>query len=253
MKAKKQINYADYIRVIAMFFILLCHIVQENSNVYIQMSAQIFNIGVPMFFILSGFLFGISTKNITKWKEWYKKRIKRIFIPYWFFVIILGIIYIIQRKGIFNLNWLLLVFGLQGSNVGILGAGQTWFITSIIICYLCTPLIRKIANNEYANVIMAMLYVIFPCILSLFKPAWPSTLLCPITSYSIAYLIGKNINKIDFKMNYAFIAILILGTAFGIRFISRIMFDGTFLYERVIVQYTSSIGAFCICYIVSAK
>ena len=153
---------------------------------------------------------------------------------------------IIQGKEIFNLNWLLLVFGLQGSNVGILGAGQTWFITSIIICYLCTPLIRKISNSKYVYIIMAIFYVIFPCILSLFEPAWTSTLLCPITSYSIAYLIGKNIDKIDLKMKYAFIAIVILGIAFGVRFISRIMFDGTFLYERVIVQYTSSIGAFCI-------
>lgn len=43
-----------------MVSILLCHYVQESTNAYIQMSAQLFNIGVNIFFIISGFCFGLQ-------------------------------------------------------------------------------------------------------------------------------------------------------------------------------------------------
>lgn len=57
--AVKNYNFAIWLRVAAMFSILLCHFVQQSQNSYLNMSAQFFNIGVELFIILSGFLFGI--------------------------------------------------------------------------------------------------------------------------------------------------------------------------------------------------
>lgn len=56
---RNEYNFATYYRVLGMLFILLCHFTQESSNIYLNMSAQFFNIGVDIFIILSGFLFGI--------------------------------------------------------------------------------------------------------------------------------------------------------------------------------------------------
>ena len=55
---RTQYNFATWIRSFGVVAILLCHFVEQNSNPYLQMSAQLFNIGVEIFFILSGFLFG---------------------------------------------------------------------------------------------------------------------------------------------------------------------------------------------------
>ena len=55
----KQYGFATYFRVLGVILILLCHFVQQSTNTYLNLTAQFFNIGVNMFFILSGFLFGI--------------------------------------------------------------------------------------------------------------------------------------------------------------------------------------------------
>ncbi len=69
-----------YIRVLAMFSIILCHLFQTYHLVG---WSDIFNMGVQVFFVMSGFLYG--HKQIDNWKEWYIKRAKRIYIPYLIF------------------------------------------------------------------------------------------------------------------------------------------------------------------------
>lgn len=59
----KQLHFATWLRVAGMVSILLCHFVQQSWNPYLNMSAQFFNIGVELFIILSGFLFGIRGGN----------------------------------------------------------------------------------------------------------------------------------------------------------------------------------------------
>ena len=59
-------GFATYYRALGTLFILLCHFTSQSSNQILDMSAQFFNIGVEMFIILSGFLFGIRGGGITK-------------------------------------------------------------------------------------------------------------------------------------------------------------------------------------------
>lgn len=94
---KKYYEFATYFRVLGVIFILLCHFVQESSNTYFNLSAQFFNIGVSMFFILSGFLFGIRGREEGEHEilRWYKKRLKRIYIPFELFCIIYYSLYIV--------------------------------------------------------------------------------------------------------------------------------------------------------------
>lgn len=78
---RQTLNFITWLRIFAVICILLCHYAQESNNVYVKMTAQFFNIGVSIFFIISGFCFGIQGA-LVDWKKWYKKRAKRIFIPY---------------------------------------------------------------------------------------------------------------------------------------------------------------------------
>ena len=89
----KQDNLIILLRVFAMILILVCHIVQEHSNEYIKMTAQFLNVGVSIFILISGYLYG--TKKINEnYVQWIIKRAKRILIPlYIFMAYLLLIIY----------------------------------------------------------------------------------------------------------------------------------------------------------------
>ena len=74
----KRLEFISYLRVLAVASIFLCHLVVESLNPYVQMTGQFFNIGVEIFFIISGFCFGLQGE-IKDSIKWYKKRLTRIF------------------------------------------------------------------------------------------------------------------------------------------------------------------------------
>lgn len=136
----KKYNFATWLRAVAVIMILLFHFVIESNNTVLNMSAQFFNIGVDLFIILSGFLFG--TQGEIKWAwVWYRKRLKRIFVPYELFILLLAVVHIVMGKFVLKMDWLWLMLGLQGSVVGVQGAEQTWFITPLLLCYAITPVV----------------------------------------------------------------------------------------------------------------
>ena len=72
----KQLHFATWLRVAGMLSILLCHYVQQSHNALLNMSAQFFNIGVELFIILSGFLFGIRGGGDNRYKGLVSETIK---------------------------------------------------------------------------------------------------------------------------------------------------------------------------------
>lgn len=68
----KNLSFLTWIRATSAIMILVCHYVEQNSNAYIRMFAQFLNIGVHLFFILSGFLAGY--RGIAKpYNRWFRK------------------------------------------------------------------------------------------------------------------------------------------------------------------------------------
>lgn len=197
--SEKRIDFITRLRAISTIFILMCHLTTHCSIGLIAMTSQFFNIGVDIFFIISGFLFGLKN-DISSPVKWYLKRIKRIFIPYEIFVIILLIIHLIKGIFSFTVDWVLLIFGMQGSVVNVLGAEQTWFITPLLICYLFTPILAKLTDKLDSKVKKALfisVLIVLPIILSLFESPAVKTLLAPLSCYSLAYLLGKNFDKVS--------------------------------------------------------
>lgn len=253
---REKISFAEGIRFLGVIFILICHYVQQSSNAMLNMSAQFFNIGVPIFIILSGFLFGIRNEgSVSEISIWYKKRAKRIYVPYELFVIILAVITLICGNKILTINWLFLILGLQGSVVGVLGAEQTWFITTILFCYLCTPfvswIISKISRLNKGMMVFTILVAIIPLVLACIPPVFVSTVFSPVCWYALAYLIGKHYNPKALSAKKAILAFLLMILLFALRIAVRFLFDGTIFYDRVAVGYTQAIAAFCIFYIVA--
>lgn len=251
---KKDIQFAEEIRFLGVILILLCHYTEQSINVWCNMSAQFFNIGVPIFIILSGFLFGVREggKNAL---SWYIRRIKRIYIPYELFVIILAVITLLCGGNIITSDWLFLVLGLQGSVVGVYGAEQTWFITALLFCYLLTPIIRfivlEIRESRNKIIIYTAIFLMIPIALSFIPPAFVYTLFIPFCWYALAYLIGYKFTEIKLTSIGTICSFVLMLLVFGVRILMRMNFDGSYLYDRITVSYTQAIAAFCIFYIIA--
>lgn len=148
-------------------------------------------------------------------------------------------------------DWLWLILGMQGSIVGVQGAEQTWFISSILLCYLATPIFAKCCAENYSRNITKGVLSVMPVILALAAPAYVSTVYVPICWYGLAYFIGSEATRIQLCTKGAFCAFLTMCSAFGVRLIARMMVDGTILYDRIVVSYTQVIAAFAMFYIVA--
>lgn len=247
---KKQYYFATHLRTTGALLILLCHFTAQSSYEILNMSSQFLNIGVEMFLILSGFLFGVGGDEPVK--QWYIKRVKRIYVPYELFVFFLAAIYLVLGYNILKLDWLWLVLGVQGSIVGVWGAEQTWFITPLLICYLLTPIIKKILNEirtkKYRIMLMTMIGVM-PIVWALFENSAIYVLLTPVSCYLFALILGHYFNNVKVNNKYLVYATCIMICSFGIRVILKCLCDGTIFYDRIIVKYTQMLAAFCIFYI----
>lgn len=217
-----RINSICYLRVLAMVFILLCHFNAENEHEIIRATAQFFNIGVQIFFVVSGFLAGKHLIQKISWRRWYFKRLKRIYIPYELFLIFLAIFTVRVGMSLLNINWLLLAFGLQGTNVGVLGAEQTWFISSLLICYLLTPAINGLYEQITNKYLFLIVVLVFPLVLLMLREVWAFTLLSPLSEYAIGIYLGKNNIENKLANKRLPMMMLLLVMAFSFRVAGRV-------------------------------
>ena len=156
---KKELNI-QLLRITSMFMILLCHFCNESGNTVGNALGQFLNVGVFIFFIISGYLFG--KRNIDNTKEWYIKRCIRIFIPLWVWTIVVNIIYaVIGMEGEISIKYIVItMLNLQGFFGTTLGLSHLWFLSVIMICYLITPILQKLRNQNLKKILLILIGLI---------------------------------------------------------------------------------------------
>ena len=182
-------NYSiSAIRMIALVFIITCHIMQFLDFEL----AWWFNVGVQIFLCISGYLYG--QKKSEDLTLFYYRRFKKILIPYYIVYIVSGIIEFIFARDYFNV----LRFG--GGFVcrtTIAGGEHLWFVPVILFCYVITPILNsyrdKYINSEkslWTGTILSVFVVsVFGSLYgSFFNPA-------RLSCYVIGYAIGINEDK----------------------------------------------------------
>ncbi len=103
-----QSHAVSVLRVLAMTAILVCHILQSYDNQW----AWVLNVGVQIFLVLSGFLYG---------RIWFSSRLRKLYVPFVLFAVLcLGImkaftetsvklrdliVYLFDMQGIFGGKW----------------------------------------------------------------------------------------------------------------------------------------------------
>lgn len=141
------------IRFIAMCSIIACHFCQYYGSEW----AWWLNVGVQVFFIISGFLYG--TKAIEEPIGWLKKQFKKILIPYYIFLIFAVVGYILvapDKIGVKNIVAAVFTVG------QIKGIGHLWFVSNILFCYLITPYLAALRDyllqkNLFRTILVATL------------------------------------------------------------------------------------------------
>ncbi len=143
-RPKRPIVYwADLIRVLAIYLVVVIHTSGQLTNVWGQVSqaqwimADIYGgiarVGVPLFFMLSGYLLLPRTESI---RSFYGKRVLKIVIPF----VVWSVIYIsldcVGKPGVCTTSYLLPYILLRKSFF------HLWFLYSLLGIYLILPVLR---------------------------------------------------------------------------------------------------------------
>lgn len=250
--SKKESNIIGTIRGIAMIFIVICHYVSWFPQ--FSAAGQIFNVGVPIFFLISGYLYG--QKNIgASYKRWFCKQFRKIVLPLYIYYAIVGsLLLLLGKLGDINLisfcKLMLNLQGIVGGSAGNITTGHLWFITYILICYLITPTLEQAKNAMSWKKLFFLLSMLSILEIAIILTITPHAFLVNIQgvilyvgAYYFAALWKKKIKPIHY-VTLSFVMIIAVGIRLGIKLLADNS-GGTWevLYERVVVQYTQSVLA----------
>ena len=143
-----KIPVISFIRMLSMLSIIACHICQYYDNEW----AWWLNVGVQVFFILSGYLYG--NKDIVEPIAWIKLQFIKILV----FLVPIIIAYLFvapELLGVFS------VIGSLFTVSTIKGIGHLWFVSAILFCYLVTPYLTAFRNYILQKTLIKQVCLIF--------------------------------------------------------------------------------------------
>ena len=126
-----------------MCLIIACHFAQA----YGYNIAYLLNVGVQLFFLTSGFLYGKI--EISNSGEFYKKRLTKVYVPYIFFVTVVMLLQGLLGTWQFNIRDVAIyALNLQGFlSATVDGLNHLWFLSVLMVCYLLTPLLQRLFKS----------------------------------------------------------------------------------------------------------
>ena len=215
-------NSISCIRLISMIMILLCHFFQYYGNEL----AWWLNIGVQIFFVVSGFLYG--NKEIDDPIKFIKKQFKKILIPYYLFIVPVVLFHVLFVKKGIGLSSVLKLFFCVGTIDGI---EHLWFVGYILFCYIITPYLywfRKKVENRSLSKSIALCIVFLAGIIVL------TTLMdfYFVASRFCCYIIGYFVAI--FYRGYKYKAIHVLSIIFGLTAIPINLIRICFKYTNIL-------------------
>jgi peptidoglycan/LPS O-acetylase OafA/YrhL len=229
-QTKKQTSIS-IIRFISMSMIVLCHYLQYYNNEL----AWWFDVGVPIFLCISGFLYG--SKTIVNDINFIFKRFKKILLNYYVYLIIIIPFYILFASNLINIKSVISAF--ICNNIGsIKGLGHLWFIPYILLCYLITPLLfhisEKIKNKSNFIFIISIVGILLlsQVLIHFFLANFVAPLiLCYIICYYTAILIKLYGPNIVVKLLLIILPICLLSNSIEIylKYVNHIELNGVLL------------------------
>lgn len=233
---KKRIFYLDFVRALSVVLIVITHynalfllwvpsipkggvFVTFLSNVYIG------NIGVSLFFIISGaalmYIYGSSSISL---KTFYKKRFMTLFPMFWLAYIVVLFLKLGENNGLWirlaPWKWLLSVIGVDGlvstSGISTYYLLGEWFLGFIIIVYLIFPFLKYLFERFPKSTIILVI-ILYIVTLIFYKGKFPISTI--VTARLPEILFGmifiKYIKKVNWIVLSTSIAVVIGNLFFG--------------------------------------
>ena len=234
----------SFCRILATLFILVCHIIKYYTFIpgHLQLG-QFFNIGVPMFIIISGYLYGIKSRRGAQQEVNIKKyvigRYVRVALPSQIWAIIIFTI----TLGSYAVNTLMVVLNIQGLSwiiqyPDIPNGGpylsHSWFVTVILICYVLVPVLNG-CNHRITWRHIAFLYIMGIAL------EFVNINIFYFLLFVVSFYVSSNEVRVN-KLN----SILIVGSivlCIAIRLAGHEFLDGTKIYNDYITTFTHQISA----------
>lgn len=182
----------NILRWLSTFAIVICHILQAKGSIY----AYTFNVGVQIFFLLSGFLYG--GRRITDFKRFYWGRFKKLYIPFfcWCFISAILIYFSTPDSISFGrfLSQITMVRCLPGQE-------HLWFMQVIFVCYFLVPFVDLILTSK----------VLVPIILSIIFTALVLHIhYTPTIIWIVLYFVGYAMGRWRYLTPYCMITSIVV-------------------------------------------
>ena len=238
--SNKRLIYLDYLRVLAAISVIVLHVSAKYFHsvdthslrwVAIVLYNSITRWGVPVFVMISGFLFLNREKSI---KELYKKNILRIIIVF----IIWSFIYAVFNYYTTDINLKKVIIQF------IKGPNHLWYLKMIVLLYMMVPLLKKIIENKKLMYYFLLLTFIFSFVLPHLLKA---ITICFGDAYKLVDYFMKQMN-LNFIMGFAFYFVLgyflnnvkLSKKSTRILYILGIIgFASTFVFTLILPEYTT--------------
>ena len=195
-----RVIFIDYLKVIGLLCIILAHICPDPTIL------QIRNFDVPLMVLISGYLavgsFKRSLKKNRSFIKYIARRIQRLLIPTWIFLIIFFAImtyFPVNGAYPYDTNFIINSFLLLN------GIDYVWIIRIFLICAVITPVIYyfdKIENDYLQFLILLIAYILYE--VAIFYKINEMNIifefiLAYVIPYGIIYLLGMITTKTSAK------------------------------------------------------
>ena len=225
MEKNKQIEWINILRGFAIFLIVFGHAI-GYSNGLKEVSRYLSSFYVPLFFLISGYLF--NEKKEEKMSTYIKRKAKRILIPYFVFAILSLIPYYLfggeiqenlnSKNSISNniLGSICTVFYGSGHGNTLSQNSPLWFLP----CYFIVVVIAKFAydktkNFKYKSAVLALFFLIIGGIVyKYFNIAYPFGFETALVMLYF-YFLGHQLKQINVSSNKVRFALGIIMLAIG--------------------------------------
>lgn len=245
---KKRIDWIDTLRGLAMFFVVWGHN-QKNGTL---IRKYIYSFHMPMFFFISGLTFGEADK--LPFKDFLKKKVKGLIIPYIVLNILCYIIRLIFYKTgiIASFDYIGYIGGVFYANNKILPipAGPSWFLISLLLVDIIFYFLKRNTNSDFELGVSCFICALISYVNSLSKfqirgPFHFEAVLMGVMFYYLGYLFIKNIKKFDFLLKdntrMLFYGLALGSIGFVTAYVNRRVSMDANLYGSITLFFISSI------------
>lgn len=163
---KQRILYLDFLRCLAIIFVIILHSIMaalenpafyQHPSWYLCMLVEPFDrTGVPLFFMISGFLLLSSPKTENLW-EFYSRNIPKLVIPLTAWSLIYYVAEVCYRQHPIDLYDFLSRFLNQGVTY------HMWFVYTLLGIYLLCPFLKRMVDQcTSRQLVFLWVLILFP-------------------------------------------------------------------------------------------